>query len=231
MGFNPRERGTSEAVWQPALRDLPLLQAHGSPLTVVAPHPDDETLGAGGLIHAARAAGFAVTIVLVTDGEKACPEIPDLSSVRADECARALDCLGPGIEIVRLGLPDGDVEKFERELFPVIERLTSPASQLVGPYENDGHTDHDAVGRVCVAVASFKGSVCLRYPIWAWHRLQPSDFAYESLRRCPLSLAAQRAKQLAIDCYESQLTDRAEGAVVPPHVRGYFSRPYEVYLA
>jgi LmbE family N-acetylglucosaminyl deacetylase len=38
-------------------------------LLVVAPHPDDETIGAGGLIQSVREAGGAVRVVYLTDGE------------------------------------------------------------------------------------------------------------------------------------------------------------------
>lgn len=41
----------------------------GASVVVFAAHPDDETLGAGGLIHAAVAAGAHVTIVVVTNGD------------------------------------------------------------------------------------------------------------------------------------------------------------------
>ena len=37
-------------------------------LVVVAPHPDDESLGCGGLIAEARRLGRAVRLVVVTDG-------------------------------------------------------------------------------------------------------------------------------------------------------------------
>ena len=38
-------------------------------LLVVAPHPDDETLGAGGLMQRVREAGAAVRVVYLTDGD------------------------------------------------------------------------------------------------------------------------------------------------------------------
>jgi LmbE family N-acetylglucosaminyl deacetylase len=38
---------------------------------VVAAHPDDETLGAGGFLHAAKVAGARIELVVATDGEAA----------------------------------------------------------------------------------------------------------------------------------------------------------------
>jgi hypothetical protein len=53
-------------------QQLPLLAMPFSPATrllVVAPHPDDETLGAGGLIQRVRHAGGAVKVVFMTNGD------------------------------------------------------------------------------------------------------------------------------------------------------------------
>ena len=42
-------------------------------LLVLAPHPDDEVIGCGGLIAAHRALGSAVYVVVMTDGGKGDP--------------------------------------------------------------------------------------------------------------------------------------------------------------
>ena len=48
----------------------PPIAAEGGPrrVLVVAPHPDDETVGAGGVAALHVAAGDAVTVVVATDG-------------------------------------------------------------------------------------------------------------------------------------------------------------------
>ncbi|NMH98916.1 PIG-L family deacetylase, partial [Pseudonocardia sp. K10HN5] len=62
--------------WSAALRQrrLPTFDpaAHDH-LVVLAAHPDDETLGAGGCLRAAHRAGARVTLVVATDGEAAYP--------------------------------------------------------------------------------------------------------------------------------------------------------------
>ena len=45
----------------------------GSRLVVVAPHPDDEILGAGGLLAATARAGRDLLLVAVTDGQASHP--------------------------------------------------------------------------------------------------------------------------------------------------------------
>lgn len=45
------------------------IEWHGERLLIIAPHPDDETLGCGGLMSKARAAGAEVYIQFMTVGE------------------------------------------------------------------------------------------------------------------------------------------------------------------
>lgn len=81
-------------------------------LLVLAPHPDDETLGFAGLIDAYLQAGKPVTVVVVTDGDAYCEacrfwksssvggpmcsaaELADFAAVRRSESAAAAEILG-----------------------------------------------------------------------------------------------------------------------------------------
>lgn len=56
--------------WNRLLADRPAWSPEDGPLLVVAPHPDDEVLGAGGLIRAWAARGARVSVLSVSD-EKA----------------------------------------------------------------------------------------------------------------------------------------------------------------
>src|SRR5712691_10451751 len=49
----------------PAVLDVP----EATRLLVIAPHPDDDVLGAGGLMQRVRAGGGSVRVVYLTDGE------------------------------------------------------------------------------------------------------------------------------------------------------------------
>ncbi len=228
--FDTSILGTPECYW--AVLESPAWSPPAGPLVVVAPHPDDETLGAGGLIHTwAVKHELPVVIVSVTDGEAACPEIPNLAAVRRGELAAELRELATrNIELVHLRLPDGRVSQHQEELATALGDITPDRATIVAPFEQDGHPDHDAVGRVARAVAESRDALLAQYPIWAWHRAIPAIFADRALGSFPLSPAAQRAKQQAIRSYRSQLSDRPGGAIVPVHVLEYFARPYEVFV-
>ena len=81
------------------------------PILIIAPHPDDETLGCGGITALLKARGQAVRIIIVTDGSGASiPEPrPDLASVRRKESIQAARVLGIEMEdIVFLSYKDGE---------------------------------------------------------------------------------------------------------------------------
>ncbi|MBE7219294.1 MAG: PIG-L family deacetylase, partial [Caulobacteraceae bacterium] len=56
------------AAWRALPLATPDAVTHGKPFVVISPHPDDESLGLGGLIAASRAAGVDVRVVVVSDG-------------------------------------------------------------------------------------------------------------------------------------------------------------------
>lgn len=90
-------------------------------LLVVSPHPDDETLGAGGLIQRVLHAGGTVKVVFMTSGDgfpagvtliRHTPHLQaqdfrEYGRLRQDEARQALTTLGvPARNILFLGFPD-----------------------------------------------------------------------------------------------------------------------------
>jgi LmbE family N-acetylglucosaminyl deacetylase len=72
---------------------------------VVAPHPDDEVLIAGGVLARARKEGKRVAVVVVTNGDFTCERD---GNVRQDETIAALASLGVAEDdVIFLGYPDG----------------------------------------------------------------------------------------------------------------------------
>jgi LmbE family N-acetylglucosaminyl deacetylase len=227
---DPLFPGTPEMFW--AALEAPTWSPPAGPLIVLAPHPDDETLGAGGLIHTwAALHNLPVTIISVTDGESACPEIPDLRAVRRHELELARqDLAAEGIEVVQLGIPDGQVEHHRQELADALRRLTPAGATIIAPFEQDAHPDHNATGRAAWQLAQQREITLAEYPIWAWHKATPAIFNDRRLGRFELTPAAQAAKQRAIRRFESQLRERPGGPIVPPSVLEHFNRPYEMFV-
>jgi LmbE family N-acetylglucosaminyl deacetylase len=122
--------------------------AGGRRVLVVAPHPDDETIGAGGTSALHLAAGDDVTVVVVTDGSASRADglvATEMARRREQEVESAAAVLGIR-RLVCLGLPEGRWEAAEaaRQLRPLVE-----AAELVyAPSCVDYHPEHMAVARL-----------------------------------------------------------------------------------
>lgn len=222
--------GTPESVWLPFLErlDPPELVLPDGPITLVAPHPDDEVLGCGGMLCNAAESGRAVRVIAVTDGEASNPggsvDPIELARRRVIETETALAALGvPPPQ--RLALPDGGADILEDAVAAL--PLTGT---VLAPWIGDGHPDHEAVGRGCRRT----GATVLEFPVWAWHWATPDDprVPWSRARRVTLTPAAQAAKATAIAAFRSQLRPlgpRPEDApVLTPATMARFARPYEI---
>jgi LmbE family N-acetylglucosaminyl deacetylase len=219
--FDARDPGTPAADWDASgIRDTPDLDFDRIPaLVVVAAHPDDETLGAGGLMAVARDRGIPVRVVLVTDGG---------DPARSAELRAALDELGAGIALVELGFPDGGVLERRAEVATALADALrdEPDAVLVAPWPGDGHRDHRVVGELVAEVAA--GRRVLGYPIWAWHWDDPADPRLPAGRLVGVSVDVVR-KRRAIGCFASQIS----GAQPMLHADtlAHFARAREVFVA
>lgn len=156
----------------------------GGPVLVIAPHPDDESLGCGGLV--ARLTGgespAPVTVVIVTDGARANRRAMvqaqeagvDLPAVRRTEALEACSRLGVEPGSVRfLDLPDGGVGAARERAVALVADLLEELQPavVVHPHEADAHPDHAAVGWATFEAARRRGRpVSLYgYQVWLWH--------------------------------------------------------------
>jgi LmbE family N-acetylglucosaminyl deacetylase/SAM-dependent methyltransferase len=251
VSFDGRAPGTPVEAWEadPRLLALPPLdgavdRSAVSRLVVLAAHPDDETLGAGGLIADAAARGVPVTVVVVTDGAASHPgsstSAEDLVATRAEEARVAVHLLGPDVELVQWSIADGAVREARAEITERLRPLLpGPDGLLVAPWRGDGHRDHRVLGEIAaelVAEEDQAGTTLLEYPIWLWHWGSPDhpDVPWPSLRLSPLDAAADAAKRSALAAYVSQrrpLSDAPEDApVLHPVFERHFTRGREVFV-
>jgi LmbE family N-acetylglucosaminyl deacetylase len=239
--FDHREPGTPEPAWLDALAGAPaVVVPTGARVLVVAAHPDDETLGAGGLIAAAGEAGSSVTVVVATDGEASHPDSPTytaahLAKIRQDEVRAAVLTLAPAARLVLLHLPDGGLADRVDELAAALSTHAAAADVIVTPWRADGHPDHEACAAAVTRVLA-PHSVHWQYPIWFWHWGRPSrtTAARAGLRRFPLTERQRAAKAAALDCHRSQHAPLSaapgDEAILPPHVVAHFRRDFECYV-
>lgn len=120
----------------------------GSRAVIVAPHPDDETVGAGGVAALHVQCGDSVTIVVVTDGgaSRAGGLSPkEMVRRRTAEVKTAATILGVS-DLICLGLREGEWDKNQARA--VLGPLLTKADIIYAPSCVDFHIEHIRVARV-----------------------------------------------------------------------------------
>lgn len=240
--------GTPEAAWQGWARlsalpevDPAELVPFGGRAVIVAPHPDDEVLGTGGLLARLSQLSRSILIVAVTDGTASHPDshgwpAERLARERPQETKDALQRLHlRQVQVVRLGLQDGGARQFEPVLAERLSRLLQPGDVVFTTWRNDGHPDHEAAGRAVHAAAGALELPCVEVPLWTWHWASPDDtrVPWSRARRIVLDEATHARKLRAVQAFRSQIEpDAAMGRtpVLPDHVLARLTRPFEVVL-
>ncbi|HJW01206.1 MAG TPA: bifunctional PIG-L family deacetylase/class I SAM-dependent methyltransferase [Arthrobacter sp.] len=248
--FSHTDEGTDEATWAAsglaAIPELPLGpdELAGMTFVVLAAHPDDETLGAGGLLARLHSLGADVEVLLCTAGEGSHPgsetvSPTQLGTTRVNEFSAALAALGHTGNWHFLGLPDGGLAGHAREIADHLReaagRHAGPPGQLVivAPYRNDGHADHDALGAAAAQVAHDGGHGLLEYPIWYWLWATPDHPEWQSWARFALDPAAQESKAAAMRTHASQVLPLSprpgDEVLLTPEFLRHFDRAFETF--
>lgn len=219
----------------------------GQGVVVVAPHPDDESLGCGGLIAACCAHKIAVRLVVLSDGTGSHPNSQSypaarLCTVRESEVKAAASMLGlPEPAITCLRLRDGSVPVagplFARAAAVIRDTaIEIGAASVVVTWRHDPHCDHQAAFAIAQeAMAGLTGVRLLAYPIWGWDL--PADAMLDESAPKGGSLAIGPyldRKRAAIGAHRSQISalidDDPAGFRLAPEMLARFDRAHEIFI-
>jgi LmbE family N-acetylglucosaminyl deacetylase len=146
------------------------------PIIVIAPHPDDETIGCGGVLAACADAGIEAHVFVLTDGGFSHPKSASgarrLSQRRTEETVRALRRLGhaPGA-LTQFDLTDSRALFDRAGMRRAARRIarfarTIDAKALFTAWAHDPHPDHMAAALVAERVRAFVPRLrLLHYPV------------------------------------------------------------------
>jgi LmbE family N-acetylglucosaminyl deacetylase len=217
-------------------------------MVVLAPHPDDETLGCGGLLAAASARNLKPRVVFLTDGAASHADSPTwpkrrLVEVRKAEARAALAELGVEEECTLfLGWPDSaphpvgspahqaSVDELLRWFKPF-----APKS-LWAPWSQEQHCDHEAAADLADAVrrAALIPLRRMDFMVWGWtsERLL-SGHGGDLVWALPCGDHIDRRRR-ALSRHRTQtpglITDAAWSFLIPPELAALTERPTEVFL-
>ncbi len=217
---------------------------------IVAPHPDDETLGCGGTAALLLGKGIDVHFLFVSDGTMSHPNSKKypphkLRMLREDEARDAVRLLG-GMEsnVTFLAMPDRKVPDQQSLYFEATVRLFmnifthyEPETIFI-PWQNDPHPDHKATYQIVSAAVSrgLSQPNVLQYPIWFWEMRSDRDIELiEKMQLVRVDISeVLEIKLSALHAHKSQLTnlidDDPEGFRLTPEVIAHFDHPWEIFF-
>lgn len=159
-----------------------------SPVLVVAPHPDDETLGCGGAIALLRSLNCDLRVLVISNGTLSHPRsqkypAPALQALRESETLLALSVLGLEANAVTfLRLQDGSIPTHDNSAVASCRAyITEVAPQIIFlPWRYDPHPDHRSTWKLIhTALVKLRLSPrFIEYPIWDWDPLQREKGAW-----------------------------------------------------
>ena len=212
-------------------------------VVVLAPHPDDESLGCGGLLGLLADAGRPAHVVVVTDGTRSHTSATwppsRLRALREVEARRAVRHLGHGsrVEFLRFpdcGLPARGTDAFEAaaDRMAALVAELRPDTLLV-PWRRDPHCDHVATWELAQARRD-PDVRWIEYPVWAWANAEAAPRPDEATAwRLDVTATVDR-KTEAVAAHRSQTTpmidDDPDGFILEPGMLAHFRRPWELYL-
>lgn len=203
--FDPLVTTTPAAVWEDQERWVSVPRraqewlAGFTRIVVFSAHPDDETLGVGGLLVLAGDLGIDISVIVATSEREE----------RVVELTSALQRLGTTIDLTVLGLTDGGL-KHEADLLRdgvelALAARRSATTLVLAPWPGDRHGDHRTLGREVAAACAVHGDTLMLYPIWLWQWGSPDDLPWDRAREIELTSSARERKRIALSAFASQM--------------------------
>jgi LmbE family N-acetylglucosaminyl deacetylase len=215
-----------------------------APVLVIAPHPDDESLGCGGLIAACCAGGISVAVALLTDGAGSHPGSVShppqvLARLRSEEMLDALEVLGLGADgLHEMGWPDQHAPSAGADLYRAVAQVVAlvqmtRARTIVAAWGHDPHCDHAAGAAIAAAAARMTRARHLAYPVWGW--MLPPHAMVSTRTAWRLDVARHLpAKRRAVACHRSQhgqvITDSPGAFALPADLLAACLTEHEVFF-
>lgn len=150
-----------------------------SPMLILAPHPDDEIIGCGGLIARMVKEEHALHVVVLSGGgasHKECCRVGEneLVAERRKLTIRAAEVVGLAKENIHfLDFTDGKISEKDAENMKRLQAIFTQLKpeRILVPHHGEGWPDHLAARRIGLQLASGVTEV-YEYCVWFWYYRQ-----------------------------------------------------------
>lgn len=151
---------------------------------VIAPHPDDEVLGAGGTLLRRKQEGHEVAWIIVTEMNEKRGWTDEQKAIRETEIQKVQEAFQFN-SVYRLGFPTTQLD--ELPMGDLVAKISDAIrdfqpQEVLLPHANDPHTDHQMVYR-----AAMSSTKAFRYPfiqrILSYQVLSETDFNLDPVNR------------------------------------------------
>lgn len=185
-------------------------------IVIVAPHPDDEIIGCGGLITRLISQGNSPHIIIMTGGEgshNGCCDTPkkDIVNARRHLTRNALAILGLSAKYLHeLNFKDGNINSDDAEVESLKRLITeiNPQSIFV-PHWGEGWRDHINTAKLIRNIIN-SSSILTKpkvweYCVWMWYYNVWRGLDWKNCYKVAMTKEELSRKRVAMQAYISPL--------------------------
>jgi len=180
-------------------------------ILIIAPHPDDEVIGCGGIIARKAKIGQTPHIIFMTGGEEShhwcCSvENSDITRVRRGLTRLALKQLGVNKEFIHeLNFPDGSISPDNSEIHKLIKLIEKiKPSTIFIPHWGEGWPDHVNTARIVKDILPSDTEIW-EYCVWMWYYNVWRGLDWKNAATLSMTPEEHSLKLKAMDAYTTPL--------------------------
>ena len=187
-------------------KNCPEMKFQAARMLIIAPHPDDEVMGMGGVICRLTQLGYPPHIIILSKGElshQGCCDTPNevIKTTRCQLAISVMKSLGlPSDHLHILNFPDGKISAGDPEMqhLKTIIQTVSPQMVFI-PHYGERWPDHIHAAEIVNTLLSPQVEI-YEYCVWLWY-YNVWRLNWKNARVLRMSLQEHQKKKQAVNDY------------------------------